>query len=107
MEPCRSFDEILAARPEAVAKSLRQATPAELHQGATRYVDGWIRHPVRAATSGRDRLPRRNWCPIREPVVEWYMFDKRLKKLCGVGRINGDNMKGLTQLVAGRNAPPS
>jgi hypothetical protein len=39
--------------------------------------------------------------------VEWYKFDKRLKKLCGVGRISDDNMKGLTQLVAGRNAPPS
>ena len=107
MEPYRSFDEILAARLGAVAKSLRQATPPELHQVATHYVHGWIRHPVRAGTSGRDRLPRRNWCSIREPVVEWYMFDKRLKKLCGVGRISDDNMKGLTQLVSGRNAPPS
>ena len=51
--------------------------------------------------------PRRNWCSIREPIVEWYMFDKRFKKLCGVGRISDDNMKGLTQLVAGRKAPPS
>ena len=44
---------------------------------------------------------------IRESVVEWYMFDKRLKKLCGVGRIRDDNVKCLTQHLAGRKAPPS
>jgi len=32
MEPYRSFDEILAARLESVAKSLRQPTPGELHK---------------------------------------------------------------------------
>jgi hypothetical protein len=31
----------------------------------------------------------------------WYVFDKRLKNLSGVGRISDDNMKRLTQLVAG------
>jgi hypothetical protein len=35
------------------------------------------------------------------------MFDKRLTKLSGVGRISDDNMKRLTQLVAGSKAPPS
>jgi hypothetical protein len=35
------------------------------------------------------------------------MFDKRLEKLSGVGRIGDDNMKRLTLLVAGSKAPSS
>ena len=40
MEPYRSFDEILAARLESVAKSLRPATPGELLQIARRNLCG-------------------------------------------------------------------
>lgn len=37
----------------------------------------------------------------------WYMLDKRLKKLSGVGIIGENGIKRLTQLVTGSQAQPS
>lgn len=120
MEPYRNFDEILTARLKSVTESLRPARPEELHkllgeifaadplhpwmEAVTQFVqDHQNENAYRAETSDGVGL-------VFYPRIGrgmWYIFDKRLKKLSGVGRISDDNMKRLTQLVAGSQAKPT
>ena len=120
MEPYRSFDEILAARLQSVAKSLRQATPEELHKllseiFAADPLHPWMEsasqfvheHPdetaYRAETSDGVGLV---FYP-RTGRGMWYILDTKLKKLSGVGRMSDDNVKRLAQFVGGSKAQPT
>ncbi len=120
MEPYRSFDEILSARLKSVTESLRRATPEEVHkllgevfaadpshpwmESSTRFVqDHQDETAYRAETSDGVRLV---FYP-RTGRGMWYIFDTKRKKLSGVGIISENNIKRLTQLVAGSQAQPT
>jgi hypothetical protein len=117
METYRSFDEIRGERLKSVKESLRQATPEELHkllgeifaedpthpwmETATHFVqDHQNETAYRAETSDGINLV---FYP-RTGRGMWYMFDTKLKKLSGVGIVSDNNIKLLTQLVAGKSA---
>jgi hypothetical protein len=120
MESYRSFDEILAARLQSVAKSLRQATPEELHKLLSEIFAADPLHPWMEASSQfvqehPDETAYRAEASDGVSLVfyprtgrgMWYMFDTKLKKLSGVGRLSDDNIKRLTQLVAGSKGQPT
>jgi len=120
MEPYRSFDEILAARLQSVAKSLRQATPEELHKllseiFAADPLHPWMESASEFVQAHPDETAYRAEASDGVGLVFyprtgrgiWYIFDTKLKKLSGVGRISDDNIKRLTQLVAGSKGQPT
>ena len=120
MAPYQSIDEILAARLQSVAKSLRQATPEELHKKLSEIFATDPTHPwMESASQFVQEHP--NETAYRAETSDgvgvlfyprsgrgmWYTFDTKLKKLSGVGLISDDNMKRLAQLVVGSKAQPT
>ena len=117
METYRSFDEIRGARLKSVNESLRQATPEELQKllgevFADDPLHPWVESTTRFVQDHKDETAYRAETSDGIGLVfyprtgrgMWYMFDTKLKKLSGVGIISDNNIKLLTQLVAGKSA---
>jgi hypothetical protein len=119
MEPSyRSFDETLAARLQSVAASLRPATHEELHAllaeiFASNPLHPWAESSTRFVQEHKDEIAYRAETSDGIHVVfyprtgrgMWYLLDKKDGTVSGVGIISENNMKRLTQLVTGQQAP--
>jgi hypothetical protein len=104
-----SFDEVLAARKQSAAESLRPAAPEEAQQLLTEIFSGDPAHPwldsfTRFVQDHQDETPYRGetsdgYSFVFYPQTArgmWYCFETRLK---GVGIISEKNVKALSQLV--------
>jgi hypothetical protein len=116
--PNRSFDETLAARLKSVGESLRPATPEELHKllaeiFARDPLHPWVESSTRFVQDHQDETAYSAQTSDGIGLVfyprtgrgMWYQLDKG--QVSGIGIISDNNMKRLTQLVAGRQTPPS
>lgn len=118
--PNRSFDETLAARLKSVGESLRPVTPEELHKllaeiFARDPLHPWVESSARFVQDHQDETAYSAQISDGVGLVfyprtrrgMWYQFDKGLGKVAGIGIISDNNMKRLTQLVIGRQTPPT
>jgi hypothetical protein len=109
METEPSFEEIVSARQESAAKSLRFATPEELRTTLNEIFSGDPSHPWRESFTQfvedhRDETAYRGETSDGSSFVfyprtgrgMWYRFDRRLS---GIGIISEKTMNFLTQLV--------
>jgi hypothetical protein len=109
METEPSFEEILAARKQSAAESLRPATPEELRKSLDEIFSAdplhpWLQSFTRFVEDHKDETAYRGETSDGYSFVfyprtgrgMWYRFDTRL---IGVGLISEKSIKVLTQLV--------
>jgi hypothetical protein len=109
MESERSFEEIVSARKESAAESLRSATPEDLRKSLDEIFSADPSHPwhksfTQFVEDHKDETAYRGETSDEYSFVfyprtgrgMWYRFDTRLS---GVGIISDNTMKFLTQLV--------
>ena len=120
MERYPSFFEVTAARLQSITKSLRRATPEELHKllseiFAVDPLNTWMESDRQFVQEHLDETAYRAETSDGIGLVfyprtgrgMWFLFDPKLKKLSGVGRISEDLMKRLAQVVVGSKEPPA